>query len=83
MDLKDILAMNLRFYRHKLNLTQKEFYEKYNLNFKYMSRVESAKVNVTIETVEKVADILEISPVELLTYDNKHKVNKKRVDSKA
>ena len=82
MDLRNILAMNLKYYRYKLNMTQEEFYEKFDLNFKYMSRVENGKVNITIDTVEKLAQCLNIKPMDLITYNEKHVVSKKRVDSK-
>lgn len=80
--LKEILGINLKYYRNLERLSQSDYYFKYHLSAKHMANVELGKVNVTLDFVDKVAKKLNISSLELLTYDKKKVVSKKRVDQK-
>ena len=80
--LKEILGINLKYYRNLEGLSQSDYYFKYHLSAKHMANVELGKVNVTLDFVDKVAKKLNISRLELLTYDKEKVVSKKRVDQK-
>jgi transcriptional regulator with XRE-family HTH domain len=82
MDLKSIIAMNLKYYRFKAGKTQEQYYENANLNFKYMAQMENGKVNATIEFLENAASSLNLKVTDLLTYNKNHYIKKSRIDSR-
>lgn len=46
MHLNKIIGTNLKSLRYKSGLSQEKFYEKYNLNPKYLACIERGKVNI-------------------------------------
>jgi len=57
---------NIRKYRRKKNLTQKQLGELLGLSNTYLSDIENNRTNPSIKTLKKVAKALEISYIELL-----------------
>lgn len=58
---------------NKMNLTQDEFSQKLGWDRTYLSRVESGKQNLTIESLEKVCDVLDITLKDFFAYmDDDH-----------
>lgn len=57
---------NIRKYRRKKNLTQKQLGELLELSNTYLSDIENNRTNPSIKTLKKVAKALEISYIELL-----------------
>ena len=49
-------AMELRRVRKRLNLSQKELAQKMSVKREFISRVESGKQNVTLETLYRIAE---------------------------
>lgn len=82
MELREIIAINLKFYRFKDNKTQEQFYSSAGLNYKYLSKIENGKINVTVDFIDNIARILKIERDKLITYDKNHIIDKKRIDSK-
>lgn len=80
--LKEILGINLRYYRNLENLSQDNYYSKYNLSTKHMANVERGKENVTLDFVDRISKTLNIKSTDLLLFDKNKIVNKKRVDQK-
>jgi len=90
MNTKEILSMNLKFYRKKYNLSQERFAEKVGSTLDYINDIEQCKRKPTIEMLEKIADgmnnnidkNLNMTASELIRYDKTHKTNFTRVDEK-
>lgn len=66
MDLKEVMAINLRRTRHELKLTQEELAERSGLSSRYIGAVERGTVSASVTVLGKIADALGISPCELL-----------------
>ncbi len=55
------LGLNIRKRRLELGMTQIQFAKKLKVDTAYLSNLENGKKNPTIETIEKIATILEVS----------------------
>ncbi|MCR4522662.1 MULTISPECIES: helix-turn-helix domain-containing protein [Bosea] len=66
MDLKDVLAANLRRLRHERRLTQEELAERAAISSRYVGAVERADVSVSVTILGRIADALSVEPSELL-----------------
>lgn len=65
--LKQVLAINIRSYRHKENLSQEELAAMCNLHRTYVGSVERGERNVTLSTLEAFSSALGISVIDLLS----------------
>lgn len=87
---REILSMNLKYYRQKYNLSQEKFAEKVGSNLVYINELENCKRKPTIEMIDKIAEgmnknidrKLKMTTSELLKYDKSHKTNFNRIDEK-
>ena len=87
---REILSMNLKYYRQKYNLSQEKFAEKVGSNLVYINELENCKRKPTIEMLDKIAEgmnknidrKLKMTASRLLKYDSSHKTNFTRVDEK-
>jgi transcriptional regulator with XRE-family HTH domain len=59
-----LIGKRIRDVRLKKGLRQEDM-EIHSFNYKYFQKVEYGKVNVTLKTLEKIANALEIDPIEL------------------
>ena len=68
MDLKVLVARNLRSYRKAKGMTQEQFARRTGLNEKYLSSLETKEEgqNLTLDTIAVLAEGLEIAPSDLL-----------------
>jgi len=66
-DLSRILAANLRRLRQKLALSQEKFAERCGLHRTYVGAIERGERNVTLKTLQQLAEALGVSATELLT----------------
>lgn len=90
MNSKEILSMNIKYYRQKYNLSQEEFAEKVGSNLVYINQIENLKRKPTIEMLDKIADgmnknidkNLNITGSDLIRYDTNHKTDFARIDEK-
>lgn len=64
-----VVARNLRLIRSKQGLSQEKLAELANLHRTYISSVERGERNVTIDSMEKLAQALKIQLTELLILD--------------
>ena len=53
---REILSMNLKYYRQKYNLSQEKFAEKVGSNLVYINELENCKRKPTIEMLDKIAE---------------------------
>ena len=65
--LQKIVGRNLRRYRKERGLSQEAFADHVGVHRTYMGAVERGERNLTLQTVEKMADFLNLDPRELLT----------------
>lgn len=61
-----IIATNIRNIRKYKNLTQENLAEICGLHTSYLAGVERGERNFTIQTLEKIAEGLDVTPIELL-----------------
>lgn len=89
MNSKEILSMNLKYYRQKYNLSQEKFAEIIGSNLVYLNQMENCKRKPTIDMLDKIKDnlnkydkTLNLSSSDLITYNYKHKTDYSRIDEK-
>ena len=64
--LRDRLAVNVRTHRIARQWTQEDLEHQSGVSQRYISRIESAKVAATVDTVQKLAEALGVDGVHLL-----------------
>ena len=89
MKIRDVLAINLKYYRKKLNLPQEKFAEVIGTSLSYLNQIENKKVDVRSSTIDKFADNLnkydkklKITSLDLVNYDESKRTNYTRIDEK-
>ena len=82
MNLKEIIGMNLKYYRYKAGESQEKFYTKRELSYKYFAGAERGEANLTIENIENVANKICVDFEKLIIYDDIHNIKKKKLDEK-
>ena len=63
-----LIGHNVRKYRKLAKLTQEELAEKTGLDRKFLSEVENAKKNLTVGSLSKIAQALEVEVSELFSH---------------
>lgn len=66
MSIKEIAGSNVRGFRKIIGLSQVKFAEIAGLNRSYIASVERGEVNLTIESLERIATIIGVPPHVLL-----------------
>jgi transcriptional regulator with XRE-family HTH domain len=66
MDLKEVMAINLRRLRHAKGMTQEELAERAGLSARYIGAIERARVSASVTVLGQVADALEIEAGDLV-----------------
>lgn len=66
MDLKEVMAKNLRRARHDKKLTQEELADRAGLSMRYVGSIERGDVSASVTVLGQIADALGIEPGELL-----------------
>jgi len=66
MDLKEVMAINLRRIRHAKNITQEELAESAGLSARYVGAIERADVSASVSVLGRIAEALHIDPAELI-----------------
>ena len=64
-NLAELLGNRLRTIRKAKGLRQEDL-EQLGISYKYYQRIENGKANVTLATIEKLADALGVDPTEIL-----------------
>jgi transcriptional regulator with XRE-family HTH domain len=72
-DIGKIIGERIRNYRKEFGLTQEELAEKAGLHFTYIGKVERNEKSMTIETLIKITDALEITVEELFRHSQPDK----------
>ncbi|MEJ1978620.1 MAG: helix-turn-helix transcriptional regulator [Acetobacteraceae bacterium] len=66
MDLKEVMAANLRRMRHDKQMTQEELADLAGVSARYIGAIERAKVSASVTVLGQIAGALSIEPGELL-----------------
>ena len=82
MELKEIIGINLKFYRYKKGLSQEKFYANLGLSPKYLACVERGEENITTDYIDDLARKLGVDLNDLITYNPEHVITKRRVDER-
>jgi len=73
MDLKEVMAKNLRRVRHEQKLTQEELADRAGLSMRYVGSIERGDVSASVTVLGQIADALQVEPAELLKDASKPK----------
>ena len=85
---RNILAINLKYFRFKSNLSQEKFAEVLGTNLVYENQLENAKRNSSIDMLDRLAHNISklmnynVSAADLITYDEEKIVYSKRIDER-
>jgi transcriptional regulator with XRE-family HTH domain len=66
MDLKEVMAVNLRRARHDKELTQEELAHQAGLSARYVGKIEQAAVSASVTVLGRLAAALGVDPCELV-----------------
>jgi transcriptional regulator with XRE-family HTH domain len=66
MDLKEVMAVNLRRLRHGRQLTQEDLADRAGLSARYVGGIERAKVSASVTVLGRLAQALDVDPCELI-----------------
>ncbi len=66
MDLKEVMAINMRRLRHDQNLTQEELAARAELSMRYLGSIERARVSASVTVLGRIAEALGVDPCELI-----------------
>ncbi|APH53836.1 Transcriptional regulator, Xre family [Granulibacter bethesdensis] len=67
MELKEVMAINLRRMRHDRDMTQEELADRAGLSARYIGAIERADVSASITVLGQIAEALGVEPGTLLT----------------
>jgi DNA-binding XRE family transcriptional regulator len=73
MDLKEVLATNLRRERHAQKLTQEELADRAGLSARYLGSIERAAVSASVTVLGHLARALSVSPCDLIHQSQRKK----------
>lgn len=66
MDLKEVMAVNMRRLRHDQNVTQEELAASSGLSMRYVGSIERAQVSASVSVLGRIAKALNVDPCELI-----------------
>ena len=66
VDLKEIVAMNIRRLRRDRGWTQEDLADRVGLSARYVGQIERAQASMTISVLGRIADALKVGPTELV-----------------
>ena len=69
-DARKILGLRIRALRKAAGMTQEELGDKSSLNYKFIGELERGRVNVSLDSLVKLADALEVKPASFFPSDN-------------
>ena len=87
MNLCEVLAINLKYYRKKYKLSQEKFAEILGTTLSYLNQIENKKVDVKASTIDKFTSNINkfdknanITFEDLIKYNKNHITNYSRID---
>lgn len=70
MKLREVVAKNLRRLRNAKGLSQEELADRADINRNYVGMLEREEHAATVDMLEKLAEVLEVDPVEFFRPAN-------------
>ncbi|AQS65452.1 MULTISPECIES: helix-turn-helix domain-containing protein [Rhizobium/Agrobacterium group] len=67
MDLKEVMAINMRRIRHGKQLTQEEVAHRTGLSVRHVGAIERAEMSATVTVLGQIAEALGVEPAVLVT----------------
>ena len=68
--LQQYISQKVKYFRIQNKMSQEELSEQAGLGLKYINQLENQNVNLTIHSLEKVIDALEMTPEEFFNFDS-------------
>jgi transcriptional regulator with XRE-family HTH domain len=78
MGLREIVARNLRRLRRSRGLSQEELADRAGINRNYVGMLEREENSATVDMLEKLADVLDIDPIEFFRRSSRETSDAKR-----
>jgi transcriptional regulator with XRE-family HTH domain len=66
MDLKEVMAVNLRRIRHARGMTQEKLAEAAGLSARYIGEIERAEASASVTVLGQIAAALKVEPADLI-----------------
>ena len=63
-----LLGLSIAYYRKYRGLTQEQLAEKAKVDYTTISKLETAMVGATLDTIFEIADALEVEPYKLFEF---------------
>ena len=85
---KEILAINMKYYRYKSKLSQEKFAEALHTNLVYENQIENGHRNPSLNMLDKISKNISkligytVTSSELISYDEDKLIDSKRVDER-
>lgn len=74
------LGARIRMLRERLSMTQEQLAERAQTSNQYVSSLERGLQNITLETLERIANALKVDLVSLFSFDSKNdKISKQAI----
>lgn len=73
MDLKEVMATNLRRERHSQELTQEELADRAGLSSRYLGSIERGVVSSSVIVLGRLAEALSVEPCDLIRSSHRQK----------
>lgn len=68
--LQQYIFQKVKYFRTKNKMSQEELSEQAGLGLKYINQLENQSVNLTIHSLEKVIDALQMTPEEFFNFSS-------------
>jgi transcriptional regulator with XRE-family HTH domain len=78
MGLREIVARNLRRLRRSRRLSQEELADQAGINRNYVGMLEREENAATVDMLEKLADVLDVDPIEFFKRPSRETGHTKR-----
>ena len=75
--LRESFGKRLRALRERMNLTQTELGRKLDLDYRYVGGIERGEINLTFDTLEKIAAGFDVEPYVLFLFVDGDKLERK------
>ena len=72
----ETIGLNIKWYRYQRRLTQENLAKKIQFKIAFVSSIENGKANVTISTVESIANGLNVKLIDLLNEETANQAKK-------
>lgn len=80
MKLWSVFCKNIKYYRYKKSYSQEKLGELTDLSARYISAIECGRYSPTIDTIEKIANALDVDAYELFKQLNNYDNLEPRID---